>query len=339
METRLASERISSLSAQRGGLASRPLAVLLIKTLLVCAAAVSVDELVSRAAGARPEPSDLLTFKRFRQAVRGSSTAVALLGSSRMLADIDPRVLRREFPGREFYQLALDGASPMPLLENLANDPDFHGLILCEFHSEHFLGGFPFTRKEKYLGFASGSLPYGEYVDTWLIENAREHLAVLNPQREQLIAEKLNLPGTPADEPREDRFLNLHRAGKDNAQLIARWMQLRTQELTRRRGRERTGDLVPAWVQAIRDHGGEVVFVELPVSGALQQLEDRMYPSRGEIVASLLGHKIALLSPATEPALAGFECPDESHLDADSAASFSSALAEILKERNLLERH
>jgi hypothetical protein len=62
-----------------------------------------------------------------------------------------------------------------------------------------------------------------------------------------------------------------------------------------------------------------------------------MYPNRGEIVASLLRHKIALVTPATERALDGFECPDESHLDADSAAAFSYALAGVLKERKLLE--
>jgi hypothetical protein len=135
---------------------------------------------------------------------------------------------------------------------------------------------------------------------------------------------------------RESRFLGLHRRGKDNSRAIARWAQIarKKNQAKRDNGLEH----VASWVQAIRQRGGNVIFIRMPVSGSLRRLEDEAFPDRDRTIASLAASGINVVDFDKEPTLSGFDCPDESHLDAEDAARFSAALARILKHRELLAR-
>lgn len=76
----------------------------------------------------------------------------------------------------------------------------------------------------------------------------------------------------------------------------------------------------------------------MPVSGSLKRIEDETYPEADWLIQSLTGSGINIIESAKEPSLSGFECSDESHLDADDAGRFSTALARILEHRHLLTR-
>jgi hypothetical protein len=93
---------------------------------------------------------------------------------------------------------------------------------------------------------------------------------------------------------------------------------------------------IRSWVEAIRRRGGDVVFVRLPVSGSLGRLEEQRFPGRDEVMQQLAASGANAIDYATEPGLAKYECPDESHLDADDAQRFSSALVHVLTERKML---
>ena len=96
--------------------------LLLVKLILIGGAILAASEASWRVTGAQPLPSDLLAFDRLRGEVRNSSSAVALIGSSRVLCDLDPRVLKRGMPQWNFYQLAITATSALPMLENLAQE-------------------------------------------------------------------------------------------------------------------------------------------------------------------------------------------------------------------------
>src|ERR1035437_7851563 len=111
--------------------------LLIAKLVLICAVPFAAGEVSWRLTGAQPVHSDLLAFDQFRRPSRNSSSSVALIGSSRVLCDLDPKILKCELPKWEFYQLAIDGTSALPVLESLAQDGAFRGLVLCEFNSSH----------------------------------------------------------------------------------------------------------------------------------------------------------------------------------------------------------
>lgn len=330
--------------------------LLIAKLVLICAVPFAAGEVSWRLTGAQPVHSDLLAFDQFRRASRNSSSSVALIGSSRVLCDLDPKILKRELPKWEFYQLAIDGTSALPVLESLAQDGAFRGLVLCEFNISHLLEVYPSPEREDnrlwYTRFVQRR-PY-QYVRTWFYEALGQSSALVAASRTDftvslfstvknrlaVLAGKSRTPKEglfPAElARREDRFLGLHRRGKDNSRAIARWAQM-----TRLRSpayRDSGVKHVASWVQAIRRRGGDVVFIRMPVSGSLRQLEDDAYPDRDQAIESLSASSINVVDFAKESTLSGFDCPDESHLDAEDAERFSAALARILKDRQLLTR-
>jgi hypothetical protein len=324
--------------------------LLILKLLLIVSSVFAMGEGSWRSTGFHPTQSDLLVFDRFYRAARDSFNAVALVGSSRMLCDLDPQILKRQLPTWEFYQLAIDGSSPLPMLENLAQDPKFHGHVMCEFNTRHFMDEYPFRENDfhqlQYVHFTQRR-PYLDFLKTWLFETLSQHSALLAAQRQDVESFEVRLASIVRSTPehsspfppdvvrREDRFIELHRRGKDNSRAIAQWAQLyRSRGTLDPNGIQR----VASWVEAIRRRGGDVVFVQLPVSGSLQRIEAETYADRKHLIESLAANGINVIDSAAEPVLRAFECSDESHLDADDAYRFSMALARMIEDRQLLPR-
>jgi hypothetical protein len=65
------------------------------------------------------------------QRERATGGATVLIGSSRMWEDVDLAAWERA-AGTRPIQLAIAGRNPRPVLEELAADPSFHGLVVCE---------------------------------------------------------------------------------------------------------------------------------------------------------------------------------------------------------------
>src|SRR6266545_4184763 len=239
------------------------------------------------------------------------------------------------------------------MLENLAQDPTFHGHVLCEFSMTHFMAEYPFRDDEihqlHYVQFTRRR-PYFHFFSTWFFQTLTEHSALVAAHNSDYLGAfrarlafivhsraETRLPdhGVVLTEyaRREDRFLGLHRRGKDNSRAIARWAHNHAS-----RASSNSGVHIQSWVNAIRRHGGDVIFVRMPVSGSLRRLEDRYYPDLDRTIESLAASSIKVVDSAKEPTLSGFDCPDESHLDAGDAERFSAALARILEDRQLFTR-
>jgi len=65
------------------------------------------------------------------QRERATGGATVLIGSSRMWEDVDLTAWERA-AGTRPIQLAIAGRNPRPVLRELAADPLFHGLVVCE---------------------------------------------------------------------------------------------------------------------------------------------------------------------------------------------------------------
>ena len=327
--------------------------LLIPKLVFIAAAVFAAGESSWRFTGLRPTHSDLLDFDRLYRAALDLPNAVALIGSSHVLCDLDPRILKRELPKWEFYQLAIDGTSPLPMLEHLALDAKFHGHVLCEFNTRHFTAEYPFSenefRKMQYVHFIQRR-PYLDFLKTWFLETLSQHSALVAAQDQgvdffvplkarlaSIVRNRRELSSAlpPEAVHRDDRFLGLNRRGRDNSRAIARWAQM---DRSRGNGSIDLLQRVAAWVEAIRRRDGDVVFIRMPVSGSLKRIEDETYPDRDRFIQSLASSGINIIESAKEPTLSGFECSDESHLDADDAGRFSTALARILEDRKLLIR-
>jgi hypothetical protein len=88
---------------------------------------------------------------------------------------------------------------------------------------------------------------------------------------------------------------------------------------------------VQAAVEKIRSRGGRTVFVRLPHSGGLKELEDRDTPRARtwDPILKITGAPGIYYSDF--PELAGFSCPEWSHLSAGDSVEFTKRLVPHLR--------
>jgi hypothetical protein len=284
--------------------------------------------------------------------------ALILVGASRVQLDIDIRTLR-ESTNLEPVQLAIDGSSSLPILKGLADDPAINGTVMVGIQFTDF--NVP-RKDDGYLyqsHFEQGSyrqaLNY-KVVETWLQRLRRDHLRNYSdgarpwdsfwyrlipdtPTKQYLVtypdrsrAADYNLVSMPKFYlARVQRNLNqqveipagasmeqvetmleqrVHTLGPvDNASFLAQLPMLE------------------ADAHRIQERGGKVIYVVMPVSGLIKEMDDRRYP-----ISQYWDHLAAIRYASTinfedQSDMAAFSCPDGSHLDKRDRQLFTKALA------------
>jgi hypothetical protein len=88
----------------------------------------------------RQTPAFWAYHRRRVYSERPEVRVLALVGQSRMDLDIDLPVLAAELPHRKVVQLAIPGMNPIPVLRDLAEDPEFSGDVVLSLLAGHLLG-------------------------------------------------------------------------------------------------------------------------------------------------------------------------------------------------------
>jgi hypothetical protein len=100
----------------------------------------------------------------------GEGNATVLLGSSRVFFDIQLPVWER-LAGRRPIQLAIEGTSPLPFLDDLADDPHFAGQVLVGVAPDLFFSGYEYRGGVlAYMRKESPSQRVGQWLSMRLIE-------------------------------------------------------------------------------------------------------------------------------------------------------------------------
>jgi hypothetical protein len=328
---------------------------------LVVIAATCAWEFYCRSIGYGPtlnDNEDLWTMTRQRV----EPESVVIIGDSRGWYDLDLDELQKGL-GKRPVQLAMGGGCGYPVLADLADDKTFHGTIICSFVPRLFFappGTPPMERGEKAVRRSHTQTP-AQRASQYLAMPLEEHVAFLKQEELTLedLLKRLPIPNRPGalipprlppyfgtvDRERRARMIEeCARPGSELQKQIQQiWIPLFTpppppsyipKDVFMAKMKDaiekRFGDTV-AEVQKLRARGGKIVFVRLPVSGGLKALEDRTTP-RGQTWDPLLQ---ATGAPGIYfedfPELAGFNCPEWSHLSAGDSVEFSKRLVPHLR--------
>jgi hypothetical protein len=266
--------------------------------------------------------------------------AVVLVGSSRMQMDIQQQAFARTTGWSEALQLAVVRGPSFPVLENLAADERFRGVVICEINPVLFFADTPRIDRMLDGHFAAfEALMPGARVEQRLAMTFQASFVTrlpdlgFAPLRQAWSYGRLPLPGYNSSVS-EDRFRygdylkvpNLAAANRANARLM-RSTTPRVLQPSQLAERLREAD---AFVRAIEDRGGQVVFVHLPSSLHVLAYEerwwkradtwDKLVPATDAVAVHYLDH-----SP-----LRSFDPPDGDHLGRDAADLFSERLGEVL---------
>ena len=276
---------------------------------------------------------------------RAEGGATVLIGSSRNLYDVDLGVWQKT-TGVRPVQLSLPGTSPRFVLDDLARDPNFHGMVIADVVPNNFFNDF--------AGRGAAVLPYfkretpSQRVGRYLSILPEELFAYVDDQtRPKDLWRRLVLPTRSGQKPAVvDPYKIGNFAPDRNAKMWDRVLtdnayRLRAIGIWRRIFTPRPGAPPPdapkviaevaANVARIRARGGNVVFVAHPQGGFLAALEIKDFP-RDRFWDPLIARTHTVGIRYDEHAqLQGFRLPELSHLDPRDRVAYTTGLAPLVE--------
>lgn len=288
-------------------------------------------------------------WARERRRIDGpDSTATVLIGSSRMLSDIQLDVWERA-TGRRPIQLSLEGTAPVWALENLAADPHFTGCLLVGVTPPLFFSGFEF-RKSVFEHYPKET--WSERAGQWLSMHLVEPVfAFYDPDFALLTAaQRQDWPVRPGAPWRRD-VRRLFEGGPDRNNRL--WHRLETDTayagLAMRIWAQSFAPppgVTPAMAAAARDRqiaraakavatlrarGVPVIFARHPSAGAYLEAERMGFPRDSTWEPLLARTGAPGIHFEDHPELQGYRLPEWSHLAATEADRYTAAFIPIVQ--------
>lgn len=350
----------SSIFNFKRSIPGHPWTRLMLVTSLLTLAAATAWEIRCRSWGYAPSLNDTPDlWAQRRNAVRPDS--MVIIGDSRAWFDLDLDEIEGGL-GRRPVQLAIPGSCAYPVLADLADDKNFHGTVICGVVPIMFFApGGPLIKNSMDAINRRRMQTIAQRASNELGMLLEEHLAFLKEgdlTLDKLLA-RLPIPdrtgalvGPPlppyfetVDRERRARMFNLCASpGALQDRVKYGWQPLFTppppptyvpreayQNGVAQAIEARFRDAAAA-VQAIRARGGKVVFLRLPVSGELKKLEDRATPRAGPWTRLIKETGAPGIYFEDYPELAGFTCPEWSHLSAPDSIEFTHRLVPYLRK-------
>ena len=301
-------------------------------------------EIFWRARGFQPSVKDnaeLWSQWRSKLDMKGENSVV-LIGSSRTQVGVNPRVLAQSLGDAVVVQLAIDGSSPIPVLQDLAEDQSFGGVVICEVAPTMFFGlaRDSESKPSEWLRRHRGR----SLISAWEVPARaaiESHCVVFLPQLSpaHLLESLLHgeLPGPHYVRMEPDRLKVADFSTVDRARVLEKWRLRFTamgQTPTAAELRRRLAS-IDACVRSIQRRGGEVVFLHMVSSDAVREVEERRFPRHDYWDVFARSTSGVAIHYADVPSLSAFICGDGSHLDGIQAQSFSKALAAEMSRLDL----
>lgn len=268
--------------------------------------------------------------------------AVAILGASRVQRAIHPQTLARDLDG-PVAQLAIEGTSAIPLLEDLAVDPRFRGMVLFSVSP-----AFSFNRRLSKLD-AGNQSAWISYYRSQSRSRRMEHdmrlglqgrFAFRSPDAAitRILSEVFksgNLPGPDFKTTFADRSVSIDYAKFErsaNPQRIVD-LYLENTEPYEADGFADLVNYVSTLVEILKAKDCRVVFLRLPSGDIVRELEKQMFP-RSQFWGFMEDNIDAeFIHFEDYPELEGYLSVDGSHIASKNSAAFTSVLARIIRER------
>lgn len=278
--------------------------------------------------------------------------STVFIGSSRIKFDLDIDTWE-SITGDHAVQLACVGSSPVPVLQNLADDKDFKGRLVVDVTEALFFSNAPDNNwmPKRNMKYYKEETP-AQYVSFQLNHVLESQFAFLDKDRLSLNAMLDNLkipdrkgvtsfPIFPPDFGRSkfsrQEYMTERFVADTNQQnqVKAIW------EFFRKTSKEppATGgkldsilNTVKECVDKIKSRGGQVLFVRTPSSGGFLMGEKMGFPREKYWDRVLAVTGCPGIHFLDYPAIANFVCPELSHLSQTDAVTFTKHFIKILSE-------
>ncbi len=324
-------------------------------TLFLVAAFIAGWEFFLRSKGiqiAYDDGKELWSNKRAK-VYQPSNEATVFIGSSRIKYDLDIATWRK-LTGEDAVQLAMEGTSPLPVLDDLAADEKFKGKLVIDVTEGLFfsdVGGGPndvfgsinYSKKVTPAEKASFVINHG--LESGFVFLDRDNFS-LNAFLDKLQVK--NRPGVFAMPifPMEFGRVTFDRQNKMTdafvrdtvlqGRVTAIWKMFAGMPGPPPADGAKLDSfmtVVKARVDKIRSRGGQVLFVRTPSSGPFWMGEQHGFPREKYWNRLLTFTGTPGIHFTDYPAIAHFVCPEWSHLTPKDAISFTTQFVSLLQEK------
>ena len=329
----------SSISSSNERLPAGPWGRVWIFTALIVVGLLAAFEIACRKTGNEPAVinNERLWCDTRVKLKENDTTAVVVLGESRIMNGLSIPALYESLGGSYPIQLALPGSSAIPMLKNIALETSFSGTLVMNINEEFVFDQARSTEGPQRLMLETYKkqrlLDFIEYRLRIELQNSFAF------KRDYMGIEKILKNGWPKPEPgemRDDRFMPFDFSKVKKLDMFKNMQR----DLYSRLGVAPT----PAQfdeqliefedcVQAIRKRGGHVLFVRMPSKGQIRKYEQERFPREKYWDVFITRVSAVCIHADDYPELSKYDCPDESHLDGKDTGPFTKSLIAIAKPK------
>lgn len=277
--------------------------------------------------------------------------AIVFIGSSRMKYDLDIPTWKQN-TGCHAVQLAIEGSSPRPVLDDLANDPNFRGRLIIDATEGLFFSHHGNRRPNENIKYYHDRTP-AQRVSFELNRVLESQFVFLDKDNFSLNAQldALEIPSRPGVFmmpifPMDFQQNTFDRQMYMTDKFIADTsLQHRVSAIWQFFGKMEQGappmpeealnaifQSVKVAVDKIKARGGEVLFLRPPSSGPELAAEKKGFPRAKYWDRLLADTGCPGIHYEDYPALDHFICPEDSHLKRADAAIFTQKIIQILEQ-------
>jgi hypothetical protein len=335
----------SSTSNSEAGHSSWLKAWLLAASLVVLI--IAAWEVALRQATLEPNFSDnrALWLSARHRLIQPDENIVAILGASRVQRAVDVDVLSEQI-NRPVVQLAIEGSSGLPVLENLAADPRFHGTVVFS-----IAPAFSFNRRLSKLDAGNQADWMRAYLQQSRSRRIEQELrlsvqglfafrstdAALS-RTLPAILDTSRLPGPDYKKTYRNRFVSIDQS-KFDGQVSQEGIVDLYRKNTEAYAEQDFVELMQYFgtlVDILKAKGSRVYVLRLPSDGAVLEFERRLFP-QDKFWNQMQHHVDARFIHFNDyPELNGYLSQDGSHIAAEKAAEFTGQLALVLSANGLI---
>ncbi|MEP6712951.1 MAG: hypothetical protein ABJA37_11065 [Ferruginibacter sp.] len=336
------------------GVSSFAKAAILTVILVVCS--IASWELYLRSTGIKPTYDDGESLWSDKRAMvyEPADKATVLIGSSRNKYDLDIDTWK-SITGDHPIQLGIEGNSPLPVLDDLANDKNFKGKLLIDVTEILLFSSSPHNTSEpkQRIAYFKKRTPAQKF--SFLVNHVLESQFVfldkdyfsLNALIGHVPVEKR--PGVfalPCESPRDFSNVSFDRQNIMTPKFLTdTTLQNQVKGLWNYYRKISTEppasgnklDSILATVKKdcdiIKGRGGKILFVRTPSSGPFLMGEKMGYPREKYWERLLTVTGCPGIYFEDYPAIAHFQCPEFSHLSQADAITFTKNLIEIVQQK------
>ncbi len=270
-----------------------------------------------------------------------TENSVLLIGSSRIQNGVKPTLLSQEL-GVDVFNLSISGTSSYDLLDFVANDTVFNGVVIVELWPQHhMIQELSDGRKAKqYINYeeqASFIDPFEFELDRILHENFRlfhPHLNTIELFFHALYSREVKYPVESYNVMRYGPLDYKRQSAERMAKLTKKYIKLAesAEPIVDEDALMARRQVFLKPIEKIQKRGGRVVFVHTTLSGEMREIEARKFPREKYWNPFVKGLADASLHYQDNEALNSIVCADGVHMGAELVEIQTKAIAQFTKE-------